>query len=310
MAKELDKFKTEWKKVQKAVEASADEIRKNAQSLGQTTGVRNEGCLQLGLEIQRCKDEGMQGKSVDDFKSDPDVKSCLKSIEGFQAQIEKEINRITALHKKDFAASMKQYWDMRKRLKEEVDKRDKKKNRKVAAVDSKSLPDLQKMLKEVVKYEDSGIFSSIAFFQPETVKAHQDELARKLKEAVTQAKDVKLSKFQLQMAQQGLDERVIKNRLAAAQKIYKTVVGHCMVAQEAIKARQNDHLMKNKALAAQEFKNLKTIVEPYLLAQKDAWIRSKYKGNSKIEKSLAAFNKMFEEARSELQTIANVRLDS
>jgi hypothetical protein len=50
-------------------------------------------------------------------------------------------------------------------------------------------------------------------------------------------------------------------------------------------------------------------VEPYQLAQKDEWIRSRYKGNSTVERSLAAFNKMFDEARAELKTIANARLD-
>lgn len=309
MAKELDKFKKEWTQLQKDVDRCAGEVKKYQAALGQTAQVRNEGCLQLGLEIQRCKDKGMQGKTVYDFDSDPDVKACLKSIDSFQGQIEKELQRMDGLQKKDFGEVKKRYWDLRKRLTEITDKRNKKANRKIAAIDSKSLPDLEKLLAEIKKYENAGPYVSIEMFQAETVKEHQTELEQKLKDAVSQTKDVKLSKFQQQMAQQGLDERVLKRNLAVAQKIHKLVIGHCMVAQEAIKTRQNDYLMKNKILAAQEFKKLKELVAPYQLAQKDPWIRSKFKGQAKIEKSLVAFDAMFKEARDELTTIANARLD-
>lgn len=309
MAKELDKFKKDFDKIKKDVASANSEINKNAQAMGQTCGVRNEGCLQLGIEIQRCKDDGKPGKTVYDFDSDPDVKACLKSVNDYQSQIEKEINRITALYNKDFADVKKRFAQLKANLNTECDKRDAKKNRKVAAVDSKSLPDLKKLLAEVSKYTDSREFMMVDVFTPETVKAHDKELDGKLKDAVSQAKDVKLSKFQQQMAQQGLDERVMKTNLAKATTIYKVLIGHCMVAEEAIKARQNKFLMENKVLAAKEFKKLQEIVEPYQLAAKDGWIKSKIKGNKKIEDGIKAFDKMYVEGKAELTKIANARLD-
>ncbi len=309
MAKELDKYKKEFDKIQKDVASANTEINKNAQALGQTVQVRDQGCLQLGLEIQRCKDDGKQGKTVYDFDDDKDVKACLKSLNDFQKQIEKEITRITALYKKDFQDVKKRFAKLKVDLQAECDKRDAKKNRKVLPTDSKSLPDLQKLLAEVKKYTDSREFVALDVFQPETVKEHDKALEKRLKEAVTQTKDVKLSKFQLQMAEQGLNERVMGRNLAQAMKIYKVLIGHCMVAGEAIKTRQNKVLLENKILAAKEFKKLQEIIAPYQLAMKDSWLKSKIRGNSKAESGIKAFNKMFDEGKAELTKIANVRLD-
>jgi len=309
MAKELDKYKKEFDKIKKDVAVANTEINRNAQSMGQTVQIRDQGCLQLGLEIQRCKDNGMQGKTVYDFDSDKEVKACLASLNQFQKQIEKEIVRITSLHNKTFADIKKRFAKLKVDLKAECDKRDAKKNRKVAAVDSKSLPDLQKLLAEMKKYTDSREFMTVDAFAPETVKEHDSALTKKLNDAVKQTKDVKLNKFQHQMAEQGLNERVMGKNLQQAMKIYKVCIGHCMVAQEAIKTRQNKPLMEHKMLAAKEFKKLKDIVEPYQLAQKDTWLKSKIRGNAKAENGIKAFNKMFDECREELSTVANARLD-
>lgn len=308
MSKELDKYKKEFASIKKDVAAANTEINKNAQALGQTSQVRDQGCLQLGLEIQRCKDDGMKGKTVYDFDSDKEVKACLASLNNFQKQIEKELIRITNLYNKDFADIKKRFAQLKADLKAECDKRDAKKNRKVLAVDSKSLPDLQKLLAEINKYADKE-FATLAFFQPETVKEHDTALAKKLVDAVKQTKDVKLTKFQEQMAGQALDERVMGKKLQQAMKIYKVCIGHCMVAQEAIKTRQNKTLMENKILAAKEFKALQEIIAPYQLAQKDDWLKSKIRGNKKAEAGLKAFNKMFDEAKAELTKVANARLD-
>lgn len=309
MAKELDKFKKEFAGIKKDVATANAEINKNAQALGQTVQVRDEGCLQLGMEIQRCKDDGMKGKTVYDFGSDKEVKACLTSLNNFQKQIEKEIIRITGLHSKSFADIKKRFIKLKADLQAECDKRDAKKNRKVLAIDSKSLPDLQKLLTEVKKYTDSREYSIFDVFVPETVKEHDKALAAKLTDAVKQTKDVKLTKFQEQMAGQALNERVMGKKLQQAMKIYKVCIGHCMVAQEAIKTRQNKPLMENKVLAAQQFKMLQEIIAPYQLAQKDDWLKSKIRGNKKAEAGIKAFNKMFDEAKAELTKIANARLD-
>lgn len=308
MAKELDKFKKEWAKVSKDIASANEEIKKNANAVAQASGVRNEGCLQLGLEIQRCKDNGMQGKTVYDFDSDNEVKACLKSINDYQAQLEKELKRMSGVVDKDFKKLKDSFWKLKSGLKEEIDKRDKKKNRKVAAVDSKSLPDLQKLYAEIDKATDRE-FAMVDVFVVEDIKSHDKELAGNLEDAVKQSKEQKLSKFQQQMMTQGLDERVMNKNLKSVINVHKVVIGHCMVCEEAIKARQNKFLMENKVLAAKEFKKLAELVDPYFKAEKDGFLKKKIQGASHITKGLAAMHKMHDEAKSELTKIANARLD-
>lgn len=120
----------------------------------------------------------------------------MKSITEFQKQIEKEIARITALHNKDFKDLQKRFFQFKADLQAECDKRDSKKNRKVLPIDSQSLPDLKKLLGKVQKATDSGEFMRISGFSPESIKDHQDAMAKKLDDAVKQTKDLKLSKFQ------------------------------------------------------------------------------------------------------------------
>lgn len=310
MAKEFDKLKKEWSKVEKDLTNCRQEVWKYEQKLGQTTGVRNEGCLQLGLEIQRCKDDGMKGKTVYDFDSDKDVKVCLKEIDNYQTQIGKEIERIAAVKSKSIEPAIKSFWALKQKLKDEIDKRDKKKNRKVAAVDSASLPDMKKLLTEMSKFQDNKVFMGIDGFDPEDIKQSDKELAAHLKDAVTQTKEVKLNKFQEQMMTQGLDERHIKTNLANAVKSYKLVIGYCMVAGEAIEAREGKMLMENKVLAVKEFKNLQEMVDPYRKAAKDSFLKPKIKGNPTLQKQLASFEKMYNEAGTELTKIAKAKLDN
>jgi len=309
MAKEIDKFKKDWAKNKKDLTDGKTEVWKYEQKVGQTTGVRNEGCLQLGLEIQRCKDNGMKGKTVYDFDADKDVKACLKELDNYQSQIGKEIERIAVVKSKSIEPAIKSFWALKQKVKDEIDKRDAKKNRKVAAVDSASLPDMKKLLAEMSKFQDDKVFMGIDGFDPEDIKQSDKELSEKLKEAVSQSKEQKLNKFQEQMMTQGLDERHIKTNLAKAIKSFKLVIGHCMVAEEAIKARQNKFLMENKVLAAKEFKSFQEIVDPYRKAATDSFLKPKIKGNATLQKQLASFEKMHAEAKAELTKIANARLD-
>ncbi|MFT5422919.1 MAG: hypothetical protein ACI89L_000688 [Phycisphaerales bacterium] len=309
MAKEFDKLKKEWSKVEKDLTDCRQEVWKYEQKVGQTTGVRNEGCLQLGLEIQRCKDDGMTGKTAYDFDSDKDVKACLKEIDNYQTQIGKEIERIAAVRTKSILPAIKSFWALKQKLKDEIDKRDAKKNRKVAAIDSASLPDMKKLLTEMSKFQDNKVFMGIDGFEPEDIKQSDKELAGHLKDAVTQTKEQKLNKFQEQMMTQGLDERHIKTNLTRVAKSCKLVLGYCTAAEEAIEARQSKALMENKVLAVKEFKVLQEMVDPYREAAKDSFLKPKIKGNPTLQKQLASFDKMYNEAGTELTKVAKAKLD-
>lgn len=303
MAKELDKHKKEWAKLQKDIGDACEEIKQYEASLGQTTGVRDEGCSQLGLEIQRCKDSGMKGKTVEDFESDKEVKACLKSINEFQVQIEKEINRIGPLGTKTIPALNKRYWELSSALSDEVDKRDAKKNRKVASIDSKSLPEMKKLSDELSKYKDSRQFLKIGTFQADEIKQHNKELSYKLKDAVTQTKDVKLSKFQMTMMEGLLNERVLTKHLNQSMGIYKVILGHCKDARTAIDAGDAKTAKQSQDLATKEFRALGEKVKPFQQAVNDDWLKARLeesKAKGKIIKGVAGMSKMLDDSKEQL----------
>ena len=184
-----------------------------------------------------------------------------------------------------------------------------KKNRKVLPIDAQSLPDLKTLLDKVEKFEDSGEFVRVDIFVPDSIADHKKELDKKLQNAISQTKDVKLSTFQQQMIQQGLDERRMKKNLALATKSFKELMDQCTAANDAIKERKSKQLLEHKVLAAKELKTLSELVDPYEQALKDDWLKSKIRGNRHAEDGIKAFQKMYTVGKSELKKIANVKID-
>lgn len=310
MAKKFEEFKKEYDGIKKAVTKANEEIEKNARVVGQTSPVIKEGTKELGLRIQKLKDGGATGKKIDDFKGDAEVKVMLKSIDDFMKGMEKELKNIDALKKNSFVKTTKQFWTFKKNLQDEIASRKKKKSGLIK-IDSKSLPDMEKMLKEVVKYTDSGAFMRIDGFTPETIGDHRRQLDNWIKDEISQSKDAKLSQFQQEMDSHALTDKILNKNLKLAQSAYKSILTECKNAQDAIDSRQNKDLMTAKVNVVQYLKTLDSVITPYDRASKDQWIKSQIKQSkdkAKIEKSIKTMQAMFNNAKSEVKKIATVKL--
>ena len=310
MAKKYEEYKKEFAGIKKAVDNANEEIDKNSRFVGQTSQIMQEGTKELGLRIQKLKDGGATGKKIDDFKGDAEVKVMVKSIDDFLKGMEKELKKIETLKKSSFVKTVNQFWDFKKNLKDEVDKRKKKKSGALK-IDSKSLPDMEKMLKEVNKYTDSKQFSCLDVFVPESYDAHRKQVDKWIQNEINQSKDAKLSQFQQEMDSHGLTDKNLSKNLKLAQTAYKSILVECKNAQNAIEARKNKDLMTAKVNVVQYLKTLDSVITPYDRASKDEWIKSQIKvskDKAKIEKSIKAMQTMFTSAKSEVKKIATVKL--
>ena len=310
MAKKFEEFKKEFDGIKKAVAKGNEEIEKNARFVGQTSQVMQEGTKEVGLRIQKLKDGGATGKKIDDYKGDAEVKVMIKSIDDFLKGMEKELKNIEGLKKNSFVKTTKQFWTFKGNLQDEIASRKKKKSGTIK-IDSKSLPDMEKMFKEVNKYTDSGPFMCIDGFVPESIANHRKQVDKWIQDEINQSKEAKLSKFQQEMDSHGLTDKNMSKNLKLAQSAYKSIITECKNAQTAIEARKNKDLMTAKVNVVQYLKTLDSVITPYDRASKDPWIKSQIqqsKEKGKIEKSIKAMMTMFTSAKSEVKKIATVKL--
>lgn len=83
---------------------------------------------------------------------------------------------------------------------------------------------------------------------------------------------------------------------------------HCDAAREAIKAGQAKQLDEHKKQAAQEFKTLAEIVDPYQRAMKDGWLKSKIKQSKEAQDGIRDLEKLYNRGKDELTKVAKVKL--
>jgi hypothetical protein len=309
MAKELENFKKEWASVQKAVADAKTEINKNAGVVAQTTGVIDEGIKQLGLEVQACKDRGMQGTKLDDFLSDKDVKQASDSIDKYLAQLEKELKRIDGLYKGDFKKTKDRFWDLKADLDKEIKSRGKKVSTKLGT-GNKSLPDMEKLAAEIKKYTDST-FSYLDVFVPESIDDHRKTFEKRIAEQVKATKEAKLSAFQQQMREQMMNTRVLKGNVGKAKRLFEEIGQAVDQANTALEQKDAGAFNGLKLQAAAKFKELKEINDEYTKAMQDEWIRGLIKASkdkSAIEKSLSSIDKMTTAAQKQVVAIAKAKV--
>jgi hypothetical protein len=310
MAKELDKFRKEWAAVQKAVSQAKSEIDKNASAVAQTTGVIDEGIKQLGLEVQACKDRGMDGTKLEDFLSDKEVKQAKDSIDKFLAQLEKELKRIDGLHKGDFKKTKARFWDLRTGLDKEIKSRSKKVSTKLGT-GNKSLPDMEKLLKEIDKCKD-GAFTYLDVFVPESFDQHRKTFERRIAEQVKATREAKLTAFQKQMREQMMNTRVLTRNVGRSKRLFEEIGQGVLQATTAVEQKDAKALNTLKQQVAAKFKELKGLNDEYAKAMKDEWIRGLLKHSKDkptIEKALTSIDKMTTQAEKQMVTIAKAKVD-
>ena len=218
MAKQLEAFSKEFGEVQKEVSAGMEDIKKYTVAVRQTSGVMEEGTKELGMRIQALKSKGIQGSKVDDFKSDKEVQAMMGTIGTAMKLIEKEIDRLTALHGGSFQKTRTQFANLKKELKKDIDDR-KKQVTTLVGTGNKSLPELQKLMAAITKYDDDDYFE-FGRFQPGKKEFMAHQLQEWIAAELAKTKSAAISQFQEMMMKQALDARNLTTKFGRVKALH------------------------------------------------------------------------------------------
>lgn len=305
MAKDYDKFKSEWAVVKKEITKGLEDIKKNAQHVAQTSGVITEGTKELGRRVQELKDQGRQGDELKDFLDDREVKQMSDSINQFLLSLDSELKRVDTLHKGSWVKTKDKFWKLRKELEAEIKTRKKSLSTKLGT-GNKSLPNMEALLKEIDKVKDRD-FTTFDAFTPETIAQHRKETGFKIQDEIRKAKNVRLSEYQKMMMEQGLNTRNIQQSFVKAKSLYQELL---KAAQETKtlnstispntpsspgRVSNSNEVQAAKKTVKQLHDELIKIAQLYEEAPKDQWIRARIqssKDRSKIESAIKSFIQM------------------
>jgi hypothetical protein len=310
MAKQYEEYKKTFEQIQKKIKAIAEDIKKNANFVAQTSGIIKEGAKEVGNRIQELKDQGQTGSTIKAFEADPEVKKMLASIDSYMSGLEKELKRIKGVHEGESTKTRALFWATKKELTAEIAKRKKEVSTKLGT-GNKSLPDMEKLLKEMDKYPDEMPYAGVDVFTPEDIAQHRKELDRDLADEIKKAKDVKLTAEQKMLDEQALNIRNLTHNVARAKLLCDALLKTCQSAEAALKERNQKALMVAKAELPKPLKELGELASIGERALKDSWIKKGIetsKDKSKILAGIKAIAQFKTTASEAVKKVANARL--
>lgn len=260
MAEKLDEFKKEFAEIKKLVSAHQEEIDKDQRAIAQTNGIMEEGTKELGLRVQELKSSGMTGTTVDDFKADPQVKQMMASLNSYMSQIEKELTRITGLYNGAFKATKARFVKLSTGLNSEIATRKKAASTKLGT-GNKSLPDLEKLLADIKKYD--GTYTTFDAFVPEKAEEHQQTLNRWIKTEIGKTKEKALSELQRMMDTQAFNVRNLKAHFNRAKALHDEIMASAVKVKDAVKTSNNTELVEAQKSMPAAMKALTDLVSQF-----------------------------------------------
>jgi len=306
MAETYDAFKKEFEAIQKDADKAADAIDKSTRVVGQTSGIIAEGIKELGLRIQELKDAGAKGTALKDFEGDAEVKKMSASLDAYLKQVENELTAITSLHGGLMTNVKNRFQKLAKDLKAEIASRKKQLSTKIGT-GNKSLPDMEKLLAEMTKYQDAKPYTIVEAYAPEPFSDHQKQFDRDVARQLSQTKEVALSKLQAQMQEQALNVRIMAGNVNKVRSLHDEIMTECKNAEKAAASRDAKGLLAAKVSAARPMKQMKDLVDPYTDAMNDSFLKNQIaysKDKGKIEDNYKAMLTMMQEASAAFKKAA------
>ncbi|WP_042444075.1 hypothetical protein [Azospirillum sp. B510] len=259
MAKALEKYKKEFaildSKARDLLESRVNALT----NIEKLSDLILEAAKEIGRRVQVLRDGGAPGTTLKDFKSDKDVASILKYIASIQKNAEvavKTYNDVPA----PVIAIIKSLDTIETELSQEITNRKKKKDRVIFAIDSKSLPDLEKLHDQVSKslrdlVDEEPELKDVISFQ-RRILALTD---RRIDEEIALTKASRKVRDQEETDDRAKDIRILQRKLAECKKLYEAIKTDCADA----KASDGGDTARAVARALDNHKALKAIVDSY-----------------------------------------------
>lgn len=217
MAKELTKVTKEFAVLKKTAEQQKEDLGAKQTNYRHHESMNYEASDEITRRVGELKKEGAQGTKLDDYRDDKEIKVILAEVENNKTQLGKLATEFKTLHRESTATHEK-LTELHNNLKEEIAARKKKKDRKFFAIDSASLPELEKLEKEVetcatnLRDEVVGYLDKLDFsYDPKKT----DTLMEK---AVTASPEAREQRDEKAMGNRALDLRVLGRNTKLVQK--------------------------------------------------------------------------------------------
>jgi len=236
MAKEIDKFKKDAAPLIKAVSKIQTDYKRHSTNAQHHRDMLWEAANEIGREVQKSKDNGVDGTALKDFLKEAGVLGVMKTVQASLGATGKEESNLTKI-KSDSKSTLAETDNLLATINKEITDRKKKQDRKVLAVDSKSLPEMEKLVVTLQKartdlstdvIDDIDITEwSLAGIRKmfdkqvtsEVAKTKSDRKARDQGENDNRALDLRLVKKAYDNAVKGLNEA--RDSLMQAEKHFK-----------------------------------------------------------------------------------------
>lgn len=307
MAKELTKITKEFAALKKTAEQQQEDLGANQTNYRHHESMNYEASDEITRRVAALKKEGAQGTTLDDYRDDKEIKVILAEVENNKTQLAKLAAEMKTLHRESTATHEK-LSELYEHVKEEIATRKKKKDRKFFAIDSASLPELEKLEKEVstcatnLKDEVVGYLDKVDFiYDPKKTDALMEK-------AVTDSPEVREERDEKALGNRALDLRVLGRNTKLVQKGREEVKKHLTAAVKAFKEGELEVARDEVANATKARGEVQDIAELYSKAiggmrKHDIESLKQNKDGQNILAATALIAKLDAEAGKELQLI-------
>lgn len=145
MAKKYEEFKRDIETHSKALEAVDTLFLAYEKSLTSLDGYRSEGIREIAVQVQKLKDIGHTGRTINDFLGDAGVKKCMDAVNQATHRLEADVAKL-APAKKQGLSHIYLLNMLISQLKLEIAARQKERTTKLG-IGNKSLPEMIKLEK-------------------------------------------------------------------------------------------------------------------------------------------------------------------
>ena len=263
MSKELEKFQRAYKPLGKTADDVIDRYKSHCTNRAHLQSMLVETSKEIGRCVQAAKDKGLAGANIGAFVNDADVKSALSTGEGFLADLDREEVKFKKILT-DVKSTSTKLDALGSDIAKEVAKRKKKSDRKVAKVGSDSLPEMEKLLKQV-KSDVQNMKDEITTMEnpPFTAKSVSKKYNGWIDTEVKKTKSDRKARDEGETDKQSFDMRLVKKHQANFVKAVNGVKAQLAGAEKCYNAKDIAGAEKCFETAQSLLKAMAKIYDPY-----------------------------------------------
>ncbi len=264
MAKELDKYKKDYAPLKKTADWCVSEYAVHTTNREHHKQMLLEASKETGRVAQQLKDNGATGTKLSDFANAKEMAPVMKAAMDAVGALGKEESRLKQILAKasDSVTSLEK---LSKEISAEVADRKKKRDRKIAGVDSKSLPELEKLGGEVWStrsqlVDDIINMQKIEKWSQAKVRADFDKWCA---EEIGRTKSDRKTRDTKETDDQAFNVRIVQREMGKVKQIVDGVRSSCAAAEKHFKNREAAKADAELTKAWKLHAELKKIYEPY-----------------------------------------------